>query len=432
MQIALLGVSFFLFLEGDIMTLFEELKWRGLVNDITSPDVEEAINKGGLKFYIGVDPTGDSLHIGHYCTVIATSKRLMEGGHTPIIIAGGGTGLIGDPKPNVERPMISKEAVAHNIKCIQNQISTILGGKIEIVNNADWLCEMKAIDYLRDYGKFFNINYMLAKDTVKRRLDIGITYTEFSYMLLQSIDFLKLYEEHGVTMQVGGQDQWGNITSGLELIRKKMGNDAKAYGMTMPLITKADGTKFGKSETGTVWLSAEKTSPYDLYQFLFNTEDAKVIEYLKKLTFLSKEEIEALEVSLQEEPHLRKAQKALAEQVVLDLHGQEGLDSALKITNALFRGKLQDLEPSQRLDAIKNMEKVDCEDGQILEDVLVNCSIASSKREAREWIKGNSISVNGVKVQDAHAVISKADSAYIESYVIIRRGKKRYYCLNLK
>ena len=217
-----------------------------------------------------------------------------------------------------------------------------------------------------------------------------------------------------------------------KLIRKKMGNDAKAYGMTMPLITKADGTKFGKSETGTVWLSAEKTSPYDLYQFLFNTEDAKVIEYLKKLTFLSKEEIEALEVSLQEEPHLRKAQKALAEQVVLDLHGQEGLDSALKITNALFRGKLQDLEPSQRLDAIKNMEKVDCEDGQILEDVLVNCSIASSKREAREWIKGNSISVNGVKVQDAHAVISKADSAYIESYVIIRRGKKRYYCLNLK
>ena len=221
------------------MTLFEELKWRGLVNDITSPDVEEAINKGGLKFYIGVDPTGDSLHIGHYCTVIATSKRLMEGGHTPIIIAGGGTGLIGDPKPNVERPMISKEAVAHNIKCIQNQISTILGGKIEIVNNADWLCEMKAIDYLRDFGKFFNVNYMLAKDTVKRRLDIGITYTEFSYMLLQSIDFLKLYEEHGVTMQVGGQDQWGNITSGLELIRKVHGADVKCYGFTVPLDRKS-------------------------------------------------------------------------------------------------------------------------------------------------------------------------------------------------
>ena len=326
--------------------------------------------------------------------------------------------------------MLTPELLEHNFHALHDQIQELFG--FEMVNNLDWTKDISIIDFLRDYGKLFNVSYMLNKETVKKRLESGISYTEFSYMILQSLDFYTLYKEKNCVMQIGGQDQWGNITSGLELIRKKMGNDAKAYGMTMPLITKADGTKFGKSETGTVWLSAEKTSPYDLYQFLFNTEDAKVIEYLKKLTFLSKEEIEALEVSLQEEPHLRKAQKALAEQVVLDLHGQEGLNSALKITNALFRGKLQDLEPSQRLDAIKNMEKVDCEDGQILEDVLVNCSIASSKREAREWIKGNSISVNGVKVQDAHAVISKADSAYIESYVIIRRGKKRYYCLNLK
>ena len=215
------------------MTTFEDLKWRGLINDMTSPDIEEAINKGGLKFYIGVDPTGDSLHIGHYCTVIATAKRLMDAGHIPILIAGGGTGLIGDPKPNVERPMISKKAVKHNIECIQKQLSKILKGNIQIINNADWLLSMNAIDFLRDYGKHFNINYMLAKDTVKRRLDIGITYTEFSYMILQSIDFLKLYENYGVTMQVGGQDQWGNITSGLELIRKIHGPEVKCYGFTV-------------------------------------------------------------------------------------------------------------------------------------------------------------------------------------------------------
>ena len=408
------------------MELFEELQWRGLIDNVTSPEVEDVINNQKVTFYIGTDPTADSLHIGHYSSLLM-AKRLQAHGHHPIMLVGGATGFIGDPKATGERQMLTPELLEHNL---HDQIQELFG--FEMVNNLDWTKDISIIDFLRDYGKLFNVSYMLNKETVKKRLESGISYTEFSYMILQSLDFYTLYKEKNCVMQIGGQDQWGNITSGLELIRKKMGNDAKAYGMTMPLITKADGTKFGKSETGTVWLSAEKTSPYDLYQFLFNTEDAKVIEYLKKLTFLSKEEIEALEVSLQEEPHLRKAQKALAEQVVLDLHGQEGLDSALKITNALFRGKLQDLEPSQRLDAIKNMEKVDCEDGQILEDVLVNCSIASSKREAREWIKGNSISVNGVKVQDAHAVISKADSAYIESYVIIRRGKKRYYCLNLK
>lgn len=411
------------------MELFEELQWRGLIDNVTSPEVEDVINNQKVTFYIGTDPTADSLHIGHYSSLLM-AKRLQAHGHHPIMLVGGATGFIGDPKATGERQMLTPELLEHNFHALHDQIQELFG--FEMVNNLDWTKDISIIDFLRDYGKLFNVSYMLNKETVKKRLESGISYTEFSYMILQSLDFYTLYKEKNCVMQIGGQDQWGNITSGLELIRKKMGNDAKAYGMTMPLITKADGTKFGKSETGTVWLSAEKTSPYDLYQFLFNTEDAKVIEYLKKLTFLSKEEIEALEVSLQEEPHLRKAQKALAEQVVLDLHGQEGLDSALKITNALFRGKLQDLEPFQRLDAIKNMEKVDCEDGQILEDVLVNCSIASSKREAREWIKGNSISVNGVKVQDAHAVISKADSAYIESYVIIRRGKKRYYCLNLK
>jgi tyrosyl-tRNA synthetase len=250
-------------------------------------------------------------------------------------------------------------------------------------------------------------------------------------MILQSLDFLKLYQTKNCTMQIGGQDQWGNITGGLELIRKKCGADVKCYGLTMPLITKADGTKFGKSETGTVWLDPEKTSPYALYQFLFNTEDTKVIEYLKKLTFLSVEQIEALECSLKEEPHKRAAQRALAEEVVRDLHGQEALDTALKITNALFRGQLDELDESQRKDAVKDMEKIDCTTGLMLEEVLVNCSIASSKREAREWIKGNSISINGTKVKDPRTTITKAN-AYVDNNVIIRRGKKRYYCITLR
>ena len=411
------------------MELFEELQWRGLIDNVTSPEVEDVVNNQKVTFYIGTDPTADSLHIGHYSSLLM-AKRLEAHGHHPIMLVGGATGFIGDPKATGERQMLTPELLEHNFNALHAQIKDLFG--FEMVNNLDWTKGISVIDFLRDYGKLFNITYMLNKETVKKRLETGISYTEFSYMILQSLDFYTLYKEKNCVMQIGGQDQWGNITSGLELIRKKMGADAKAYGMTMPLITKADGTKFGKSETGTVWLSAEKTSPYDLYQFLFNTEDAKVIEYLKKLTFLNKEEIEALEVSLQEEPHLRKAQRALAEAVVRDLHGEQGLDSALKITNALFRGKLQDLDDDQRKDAIKNMEKVDCEDALKLEDVLVNCKIASSKREAREWIKGNSIAINGVKIQDPQTVINKDEYAYVDSYVIVRRGKKRYYCLDLK
>ena len=409
------------------MTTFEDLKWRGLINDITSPDVEEAINKGGLKFYIGVDPTGDSMHIGHYCTVIATTKRLMDAGHTPILIAGGGTGLIGDPKPNVERPMISKEAVKHNIECISKQINEILGANIQVVNNADWLCEMNAIDFLRDYGKHFNINYMLAKDTVKRRLDIGITYTEFSYMILQSIDFLKLYEEHGVTMQVGGQDQWGNITSGLELIRKIHGADVKCYGFTVPLITRADGTKFGKSESGeALWLDINKTSSYELYQYFINTEDEKVIEYLKKLTFLSKEEIEALEKEVKEHPEERKAQKALAKEMITFLHGKEEYEKALNISESLFSDKIWNLSSDEIISSIKDVPTFEVEDNTSLIDMLVNNKIVSSKREAREMISGNAISINNKKETDLEKVITKSD-AIDEKVLLIKKGKKNYF-----
>ena len=409
------------------MTTFEDLKWRGLINDVTSPDVEEAINKGGLKFYIGVDPTGDSLHIGHYCTVIATAKRLMDAGHTPILIAGGGTGLIGDPKPNVERPMISKEAVKHNIECIQKQLNKILGGNIQIVNNADWLLEMNAIDFLRDYGKHFNINYMLAKDTVKRRLDIGITYTEFSYMILQSIDFLKLYENYGVTMQVGGQDQWGNITSGLELIRKIHGPEVKCYGFTVPLITRADGTKFGKSESGeALWLDINKTSSYAFYQYLINTEDSKVIEYLKKLTFLSKEEIEELEVSVKEHPEERKAQKALAKAIITFLHGEDEYNKALNISECLFSDKIWSLKADEIISSIKDVPRFDVSDNTNLIDLLVDNKIVSSKREAREMISGGAISINNTKCTDLDKVITKSD-AIEEKVLLIKKGKKNYY-----
>ena len=409
------------------MTVFEDLKWRGLVNDVTSPDVEDAINKGGLKFYIGVDPTGDSMHIGHYCTVIAIAKRLMDAGHTPILIAGGGTGLIGDPKPNVERPMISKEKVKNNIDCIKKQISKLLGKEITIVNNADWLCDMNAIDFLRDYGKHFNINYMLAKDTVKRRLDIGITYTEFSYMILQSIDFLKMYEKYGVTLQVGGQDQWGNITAGLELIRKIHGVDVKCYGFTVPLITRADGTKFGKSESGeALWLDINKTSSYAFYQYLINTEDSKVIDYLKKLTFLSKEDIDKLEISLNEHPEEREAQKALAREIITFLHGEEEYNKALNISESLFSDKIWNLSSEEIISSIKDVPRFEVEDNTNLIDLLVNEKIVSSKREAREMITGNAISINGKKETNLEKVITKSDA--IEGKVLlIKKGKKNYF-----
>ena len=407
------------------MTVFEDLKWRGLINDVTSSDVEEAINEGGLKFYIGVDPTGDSLHIGHYCTVIATAKRLMDAGHTPILIAGGGTGLIGDPKPNVERPMISKEAVKRDIECIQKQLNKILGGNIQIVNNADWLLEMNAIDFLRDYGKHFNINYMLAKDTVKRRLDIGITYTEFSYMILQSIDFLKLYENYGVTMQVGGQDQWGNITSGLELIRKIHGPEVKCYGFTVPLITRADGTKFGKSESGeALWLDINKTSSYAFYQYLINTEDTKIIEYLKKLTFLNKEEIDKLEESLKNHPEQRTAQKALAKEVITFLHGIDEYEKAVKISEALFSGNIKNLTKDEILIGFKGLPTFKFEEKNLI-DLLVDNNICSSKREAREFISNGAITINDEKILE-DKLITK-EMAIDESIIVLRKGKKKYY-----
>lgn len=408
------------------MKLFDELKWRGLVDNITSEELIDKTNEGGLTFYIGIDPTADSLHIGHYSSVIAMTKRLLDAGHHPIIIAGGGTGLIGDPKPNLERPMISKEAVLKNIEGIKKQLDKILGTDIKIINNADWLLQMNAIDFLRDYGKHFNINYMLSKDTVKRRLELGITYTEFSYMILQSIDFLKLYEKYGVTLQIGGQDQWGNITSGLELIRKIHGIDTKCYGMTMPLITRADGTKFGKSESGkSVWLDATKTSPYEMYQFFVNTEDSKVIEYLKKLTFLNPTQIDELERSLKEHPEQRLAQKALAESIITFVHSKEDYEEAVKITEALFNNEIKKLNAKQIAEAFQDFDIKKIEIGESLVDLLIRLGASQSKREAREFITNGAITINGEKYTDVLTTIN--DDMFIYNYLIIKRGKKNYY-----
>lgn len=407
------------------MKLYDELKWRGLINDVTSPDLEEKLNEGGLTFYIGTDPTGDSLHIGHYSSLLC-AKRLKEHGHHPIMLVGGATGFIGDPKATGERSMLTSDVLQHNYECLSKQIEELFG--FEMVNNLDWTKDLSIIDFLRDIGKHFNVNYMINKDTVRRRLDSGISYTEFSYMILQSMDFLHLYENKNCTLQIGGQDQWGNITSGLELIRKKHGTDVACYGLTMPLITKADGTKFGKSETGTVWLDRSKTSPYEMYQFLVNTEDAMVISYLKKLTFLGEAEINALEEKVKTEAHLREAQKTLAKEVVMFLHGEAAYASALNITNALFKGNIKDLTPTELSDALRGFESQEVADALPLAHVLVEAGIASSRREAREWISQGSIQVNGEKVLDPEFIVKK-ENAICDLKTLLKKGKRNYFAI---
>lgn len=410
------------------MDLFQELKWRGLVNDITSEDLIDKLNNGKLTFYIGTDPTGDSLHIGHFSSLLV-AKRLQMHGHVPIMLVGGATGFIGDPKATGERNMLTPEVLEHNYDSLSKQIKDLFGFKM--VNNLDWTKDLSIIDYLRDIGKYFNINYMINKETVKRRLETGISYTEFSYMILQANDFLNLYEKEGCTLQLGGQDQWGNITSGLELIRKKHGADVECYGLTMPLITKADGTKFGKSETGTVWLDKSKTSSYELYQFLFNSEDEKVIDYLKKLTFLGKDEIDSLEEKVKNEPFKREAQKTLAKEVVTFLHGENEYNKAIKITQALFKGQINTLKPDELRDAINGLDKIEVCDGLNIVDMLVETKIASSKREAREWVKGGSISINGERVNDIELNILKKDDI-VDNYTIVKKGKKNYFVIEHK
>ena len=403
------------------MKLYDELKWRGLIKDVTSPELEEKLNNGGMTFYIGTDPTSDSMHIGHLSSFLI-SKRLKDAGHNPILLVGGATGQIGDPRPTTERAMITKEEVLHNFNCLKKQAEDIFG--FEVVNNLDWIKDINVIDFLRDYGKFFNINYMLDKDIIRRRLDSGITYTEFSYMLLQSLDFLYLHETRGVDLQVAGSDQWGNITAGVDLIRKKTGDEV--YAFTMPLVTTKDGKKFGKSEGNALWLDKNKTSSYELYQYLVNVEDEMVIDYLKIFTFLTKEEIEDIEKKHLEKPEERLAHKTLAKEIITFIHGEEEYNKAIKISEALFNGDVKSLKLDEILIGFKDIPSFEISEETSLIDMLVNNEICSSRREAREFLNAGSITINGDKMSDENMIITK-DLAIEGKVLVIRRGKKKYY-----
>ncbi len=402
------------------MTFYEELEWRGLVNQISSPDLIEKLNKGGLTFYIGTDPTADSLHLGHYSSFLIT-RRMKEHGHHPILLVGLATGLIGDPRGTVERELQQKEEVFRNYEALRAQVEKVFG--FEVVNNYDWINGMNVIDFFRDYGKYINVGYMLTKDHVRRQMESGISYAEFSYMLIQAIDFKHLHETRGVDLQVAGSDQWGNITTGIELIRKTTGDEV--YALTMPLVTDAQGNKFGKSEGNALWLDKEKTSSYELYQFLLNSDDACVITYLKRLTFLSPGEIMEIEARHNEHPEQRIAQKALAREIITDLHGAEEFEHAVEVSEKLFAGDFKSLSARDIKSGMKNVPQVSLTAGP-LADALVAAKVCSSKREAREFIGNGAISINGEVVRDATWELTPA-AALEGGIVIIRRGKKKFY-----
>ena len=402
------------------MTLFEDLKWRGLVKDISSPELEKKLNEEKLTFYIGTDPTADSMHIGHFSSFLIAS-RLAKYGHKPILLIGGATGLIGDPKPSKERQMISKEQVMKNVEGLTKQAKEIFG--FEVVNNYDWTKDLTVLDFLRDYGKYINVNYMLDKDIISRRLETGITFCEFAYTLLQGMDFLVLNKTKGVTLQVAGSDQWGNITTGIEMARKM--EDKELYGMTMPLILDANGVKFGKTEGNALWLDKTKTSSYELYQYLVNTDDSMVIDYLKKLTFLSKEEIEEVEREHDKARELRTAQKRLAKEIITFLHGEEEFNKAVRISEALFTEKINELTADEIIENMKGVASFEFSEDTIL-NVLVNNNLCSSRREAREFLTAGAISINNKKITDENAVINK-DYLIDNKVLILKKGKKKYY-----
>lgn len=402
------------------MNCFDDLKWRGLIKDISSPELENKLNNESLTFYIGTDPTADSMHIGHYSSFLIAS-RLAKYGHKPILLIGGATGLIGDPKPSKERQMISKEEVNKNVEGLTKQAKEIFG--FEVVNNFDWTKDINVIDFLRDYGKYINVNYMLDKDIINRRLESGITFCEFAYTLLQGMDFVYLNKNKGVTLQVAGSDQWGNITTGIEMARKM--DDTELFGMTMPLVLDANGVKFGKTEGNALWLDKNKTSSYELYQYLINSDDRCVIEYLKTLTFLTKEEIEQIEKEHLEKPENRYAQKCLAREVITFLHGEEEFNKAVKMSECLFTEKINELTANDILENFKDIPNFEVKFINIV-DLLVESGICSSKREAREMTSSNAISINNVKVNDLEKIISN-DDLIDGKVLLLRKGKKNYY-----
>lgn len=393
------------------MKLFDDLLWRGLVKQTTSDEVEKLLNQGQAKFYCGFDPTASSLHIGSLLPLI-TMKRLQLGGNVPIALVGSFTASIGDPSfKSAERKMIDQVEIDQNAKGIESNIRKIVD--CEMVNNLDWFSKISLVDFFRKVGKHLSVNDMLTKDSVKSRLenrDQGISFTEFSYMTFQGYDFVHLHKEKGVNLQVGGSDQFSNLVMGISLIRKMLGKEA--YGMTLPLITKSDGTKFGKTEKGNVWLDPNKTSPFDFYQFFVRVEDGEVIQLLKFLTFLSREEIESLEDSLKKEPHLRKAQKSLAQELTVMVHGEDQFQEALKKTESLFEKKdLSQVDMTVSKSSLKDKKLI---------DLLVELGLSSSKTMARKDIEGKAISLNNKRVED----ISLTLNDHLQDKVVIQKGKK--------
>ena len=413
---------------------FHELKDRGLIHQTTDEvALEKQLNEETVKLYVGFDPTADSLHIGHLLPVLML-RRFQQHGHVPIALVGGGTGMIGDPSfKDQERQLNTLDTVKNWSESIKHQLSRFIDfedatNPAVIANNYDWLGETLLIDFLRDVGKHFTINYMMSKESVKRRIETGISYTEFAYQLLQAYDFLKLYETHGCLLQLGGSDQWGNITAGIELLRRE--KEVQGFGLTMPLITKADGTKFGKTEGNAVWLDAEKTTPYEFYQFWINTDDRDVIKFLKYFTFLSLEEIAAIETEFLAAPESRLAQKKLAEEVTSLVHGQEAYEQALRISQALFSGDIKGLSGEEIKQGFKGVTtyNVTQEDDLALVELLITANVVPSKRQAREDIKNGAIYINGERIQELTYVISESDKIDGHS-TVIRRGKKKYHLL---
>jgi len=418
------------------VNIIDELEWREAINQQTDAEgLRELTNQKAVSLYCGVDPTGDSMHIGHLIPFMVL-KRFQLAGHRPVILIGGATGTIGDPSGRqTERSLQTLEQVQANVEALSAQLKKLFNtdgdNEIRMVNNYDWTHKINIIEFLRDYGKNFSINSMLAKDVVSSRLDSGISFTEFSYQILQSLDYLHLYQHEDVQLQIGGSDQWGNITSGLDLIRRKEGSESKAFGLTIPLMLKADGTKFGKTAGGSIWLDPNKTTPFEFYQFWTNTDDRDVVKYLKYFTFLSKEEIEALAAKVESEPHKREAQKTLAEEMTRFVHGEEMLEQAKRITAALFTGDIKSLTADEIEQGFKDMPTFEAsQETKNIVEWLVDLGIEPSRRQAREDITNGAISMNGEKVSDLELAVTP-DQAIGGRFIIIRKGKKNYSLVKL-
>ena len=423
------------------MNVFEELQWRGMIYDATE-GLKEVLATQKVTAYIGFDPTAPSLQVGNLFAIMAL-VHLQRYGHTPIAVVGGGTALIGDPSgKDKERPLLSKEQIERNVEGMREQLSRLLDFEAKsnpalLVNNADWLTPLNLIDFLRDVGKFFTVNYMLAKESVRRRIEQeeGISFTEFSYMLLQAYDFLVLYDRYNCTLQMGGSDQWGNITAGIDLIRRLRG--ARVHGLVLPLITSASGVKFGKTEAGTVWLDPELTSPYKFYQFWLNSDDRDVVQYLKYFTLLPKERIEELEQAVATAPEKREAQRTLAREVTRMVHGEDALVRAERASMVLFGGEITDVsarEIAEIFEDVPSTEVAKAElegEGISLIELLVKCGVATSRSDARRLIQGGGIYLNNRRVTDIERNVTLADS--IEGqFIVLRKGRKNYHLVRVK